>query len=183
MAVTAAACFLGGSGWPSACASAPNTDPGDLRGASTSPACRRGRWCTRACCPRRRLSRSSPTCPTSATRRAWRSCTPGSPPTRSRPGRGRTRTGPGGAAQPAAAVADLPRRHRGRPDRGRRGGQGRTRRRAPVRGLAFQRAREKVSEGSQEFCVAESSADGNVPGDQSRCSSPVTGIARAYQFS
>ena len=76
------------TGWRSACASGPSTRP-----ASTSPACPPGPSCTRACCPRRRSSRSSPTCPTSGTPPRWPWCTPGSPPTRSRPGRGRTRTG------------------------------------------------------------------------------------------
>ncbi len=63
-----------------------------------------------------------------------RSCHP-----RQRGRRARHRPRPGGTPRPAAAGPDLPRRHRGRPDRRRRGGQGRTRRPAPLRGLAARR--------------------------------------------
>ena len=76
------------SGWRSACASGPAG-----RSACISRACRRGPSSTRGCCPRLRCRRSSLTCPMSGTARRWPWCTPGFPPTRSRPGSSRTRTG------------------------------------------------------------------------------------------
>ena len=75
------------SGAPGWCASVPSARP-----APTSRACPAGPWSTRACSPPSSCSRSSPTSPTSAPRPRSRWCTPGSPPTRSRPGRWRTRT-------------------------------------------------------------------------------------------
>ena len=60
--------------------------------APTSPRCRRAPSSTRACCPSRRSRRSTRTSPTSAWSARWRSCTPGSPPTRSPRGRSRTPT-------------------------------------------------------------------------------------------
>src|SRR6266496_359213 len=71
-------------------------------------ACPRGPSCTRACCPRRSSGRSTRTCPTRGTARRWRWCTPGSPPTRSRPGRWLTRTGTWpttGRSTPSGATA------------------------------------------------------------------------------